>query len=404
MSGIPAFRARLRVGLSRALGTVLVGTVALVGLALSTADPFTLVFYVAYVGVAVALLARQPANVIAWLLMGIGFAFLTTTTPGLDVQSLKEGTADRATWVRAWAASWGGTLSYVGFVALAVVFPSGTLPAGWRGRLALTVLIVCLATVAVMSVAPTMVVNPDGLRDEILPNPFAVAPDAAIWASLPPGSTAFTVIPVVAALVVAAISLVIRYRRATGILRLQLRWLVAAMTALVVGVMFGLAVAIVVGEGSGNWAWIPVILAFPMVPIAIGIAVTRYRLFEIDRLISRTIGYALVTVALFALFALVNLGAQAVLAPFVRGDTVGVAISTLVVAATFNPLRVRLQRLVDRRFNRTRFDQDRTLVAFAGGLRQDLDVDHLLAHVQDTIHAAVEPRSLTVWRRDGGTS
>lgn len=384
----------------RVLGTIVVGAVALTGLVLATADPFTFVFYVAYVGVSVALLVRQPSNVIAWLLMGIGFAFLTTTTPGLDVQSLKDGTASGATWVRAWVASWGGTLSYVGFVALAIVFPSGRLPAGLRGHLALVMLVACVSLVAVMAVAPTMVVNPDGLRDEILPNPFAVAPEAALWARLPPGSTALTIVPVVAALAIAAISLVVRYRRATGILRLQLRWLVAAMTALVMGVLFGLSVAIVIGQEAGNWAWIPVILAFPTVPVAIGIAVTRYRLFEIDRLISRSIGYALITVALFALFAVVNLGAQAVLAPFVRGDTLAVAISTLAVAATFNPLRVRLQRLVDRRFNRARFDHERTLDAFAGGLRQDLDVDRLLAHVHDTVQAAVEPRSLTVWRRD----
>jgi hypothetical protein len=258
----------------------------------------------------------------------------------------------------------------------------------------------CVAVVAVMAVAPTMVVNPDGIRDEVLPNPFAVAPDAAIWASLPPGSTGMTIIPVFAALAVAAISLVVRYRRATGILRLQLRWLVASISALVIGLLFGLSVAIVIGQAAGNWAWIPVILAFPMVPIAIGIAVSRYRLFEIDRLISRSIGYALVTVTLFALFAIVNLGAQAVLAPFVRGGTVAVAISTLAVAATFNPLRVRLQRLVDRRFNRARYDQERTLVTFADGLRQDLDMDRLVAHIRGTVEAAVEPRSMTVWRRD----
>jgi hypothetical protein len=388
------------VTIPRALGSVVVGAVALIGLVLSTADPFTFVFYLAYVGVSVALLARQPGNVIAWLLMGIGFAFLTTTTPGLDVESLKDGTAEPATWIRAWAASWGGTLSYVGFVALAIIFPSGRLPAGLRGRLALGMLAACVAVVAVMAVAPTMVVNPDGIRDEVLPNPFAVAPDAAIWASLPPGSTGMTIIPVFAALAVAAISLVVRYRRATGILRLQLRWLVASISALVIGLLFGLSVAIVIGQAAGNWAWIPVILAFPMVPIAIGIAVSRYRLFEIDRLISRSIGYALVTVTLFALFAIVNLGAQAVLAPFVRGGTVAVAISTLAVAATFNPLRVRLQRLVDRRFNRARYDQERTLVTFADGLRQDLDMDRLVAHIRGTVEAAVEPRSMTVWRRD----
>lgn len=384
----------------RAIGLFLVGAVTLTGLILATADPFTLVFYVAYVGVSVALLGRQPGNVIAWLLMGIGFAFLTTTTPGLDVQALKAGTADGATWLRAWTASWGGTLSYVGFVALAIVFPSGRFPPGWGGRLARVTLLASVAAVAVMAAAPTMVVNPDGLRDEILPNPFAIAPDWAGWDSLPPGSTSLTIIPVAAALAVAAVSMVVRYRRATGILRLQLRWLVAAMTALVLGVLFGLTAAIVVGPDAGIWAWIPVILAFPTVPIAIGIAVTRYRLFEIDRLISRTIGYALVTVALFVLFAVVNLGAQAVLAPIVRGDTIAVAISTLVVAATFHPLRVRLQRLVDRRFNRARYDQERTLDSFAGGMREGLDVDRLLAYVQGTVQAAVEPSSLAIWRRD----
>ncbi len=89
-------------------------------------------------------------------------------------------------------------------------------------------LAMCLAVVAVMAAAPTMIVNPEGVRDEVLRNPFAIAPDAAVWANLPPGSTGLTIIPVVAALAVAAVSLVIRYRRATGILRLQLRWIVRA--------------------------------------------------------------------------------------------------------------------------------------------------------------------------------
>jgi hypothetical protein len=388
---------------TRAVVSTLVGAVAVIGLVLATADPFTLVFYVAYTGVALVLLTRQPTNLVAWLLFGIGLAFLTTTTPGLDIESLQDGTADGITWLRAWISSWGGVLSYVGVFLLAAVFPSGRLPAGRWGTFVLWVTIVSCIGVGLRAVAPTFIVNPEGIREYTLANPFAVAPDAMIWTRLPSDLTTVTLVPVVVAVAAAGVSLIVRYRRATGVLRLQLRWVVAAMTLLVGGFLFGLASSAVFGDpGGADWAWIPVIVAFPMVPVAIGIAVTRYRLFEIDRLISRTIGYGLVTVALFGLFAVVNLGTQTVLAPFVRGDTVAVAISTLVVAATFSPLRARLQRLVDHRFNRTRYDHERTLATFADGLRQDLDVDRLFAHIRGSIDAAVEPRSITVWRRDGG--
>lgn len=390
------------VSIRRVVGIVLVGAVVLTGLVLATADPFTLVFYVAYVGVSVALLGRQAGNVIAWLLMGIGFAFLTTTTPGLDVQALKAGVAEDATWFRAWAASWGGTLSYVGFVALAVVFPSGRLPAGWRGRLAGVTLLACVAGVAVMAVAPTMVVNPDGVRDEILRNPFAIAPDWAGWDRLPPGSTSLTIIPVAAALAVAAVSMVIRYRRATGILRLQLRWLVAAMTALVMGVVFGLVVAVVIGQDAGVWGWIPVILAFPTIPIAIGIAVTRYRLFDIDRLISRTIGWAVVTGALVVVFGALVIGLQSVLSDVTQGETLAVAISTLAAFAVFQPVRRRVQTAVDRRFDRARYDRQRTVDAFAGRIRDEVDLSTLRRDLVATTDDAVRPVTAAVWLRGSG--
>jgi hypothetical protein len=389
--------------IARGVGAAVVGAVTLIGSALAAADPVMLIFYVAYTGVALVLLARQPSNLVAWLLLVIGLTFLTTITPGLDIQSLQDGSADGLTWLRAWIASWGGVLAYIGVFLLAVVFPSGRLPAGAWGRLVLAVTVFSCAGVVLRAIAPTIVVNPEGVQEYILPNPFAVAPEAAAWTRLPSDLTTLTLLPVVIAVAAAGGSLIVRYRRATGVLRLQLRWVVAAMTLLVAGFLFGLAASVAIGEpASGDWAWIPVIVAFPLVPIAIGVAVTRYRLFEIDRLISRTIGYGLVTVALFALFAVVNLGAQTLLAPFVRGDTIAVAISTLVVAATFDPLRVRLQRLVDRRFNRARIDHERTIDDFASGLRQELDVDRLVAHIADTVQGAVEPRMLTVWRRDPG--
>jgi hypothetical protein len=372
------------------------------GLVLAMSDPFSLVFYVAYVGVGVLLLVRQPGNTVAWLLVIIGLAFLTTTTPGLDVEGLIDGTADGPTWLRAWVSSWGGTVSYMGIFALAVVFPSGRLPSGWLGRLAALVLVVSGVFVAVMAVAPTMSINPDGTNELTLPNPFAVLPDAAMWASLPPGSTSLTIIPIIVALVIAAVSLLVRYGRSSGILRLQLRWLGASIASIVAGVLFGLVASTLLGEETGGLAWIPVVIAFPTVPIAVGVAVSRYGLFEIDRVISRTIAYAGMTVALFALFAVVNVASQALLAPFVGGDGIATAVSTLVVAAAFNPLRLRAQRVVDRRFNRMRYDHERTLASFSAGLREDLDVDRVLEHVRETVERAVEPRMIAIWPRDGG--
>jgi hypothetical protein len=387
---------------SRLLGMAAMSVLIAGGLLLALPDPFTLIFYVSYVGVGVLLLARQPGNTVAWLLVLIGSTFLTTTTPGLDVEGLRDGSADGLTWFRAWVSSWGGTVSYLGFFALAVVFPSGHLPSGIAGRLAALVLLLSGSLVAFMAVAPTMAINPDGTNDILLPNPFAVLPEADWWTQLPPGSTGLTIIPVIIALAVAAGSLLVRYRRSSGILRLQLRWLVASMASIVGCVAFGLVVSTLVGGEAGGFAWLPVVLAFPTVPVAVGVAVSRYRLFEIDRIISRTIAYAGLTIALFALFVVLNLATQALLAPFVGGDGIATAVSTLVVAAAFNPLRLRAQRVVDRRFNRVRYDQERTLDAFVGGLREDLDMERLLGHIRNTVQDAMEPRSIAVWRRDEG--
>jgi hypothetical protein len=225
-----------------------------------------------------------------------------------------------------------------------------------------------------------------------------------LWAGLPSGSTSLTVIPIIVALVIATGSLLVRYRRSSGILRLQLRWLVASIASIVAGVLFGLVASTLLDDGASFLPWIPVVIAFPTLPIAVGVAVSRYRLFDLDRVISRTIAYTGVTIALFALFVVVNLGTQAVLAPFVGGDGIATAISTLVVAAAFNPLRLRAQRIVDRRFNRVRYDQERTLEAFVGGLREDLDMERLLGHIRSTVDDAMEPRTIAVWRRDDGTA
>src|SRR6202040_169827 len=132
-------------------------------------------------------------------------------------------------------------------------------------------------------------------------------------------------------------------------------------------------------------------------PVSIGVAVLRYRLFDIDRIISRTLAYAIVTGLLVGVYAgLVLLATRVVsiTAP------VAVAASTLAAAALFNPLRRRVQRVVDRRFNRARYDADRTISAFAARLQDAVDLGTVRDELTHVVHAALEPDHLSVWIKE----
>jgi hypothetical protein len=135
-------------------------------------------------------------------------------------------------------------------------------------------------------------------------------------------------------------------------------------------------------------------------PVAIGLAVLCYRLYEIDRVISRTISWASVTLILGSLFVAVILVAQALLAPVTQSNELAVAGSTLLVFALFQPIRRRVQRLVDRRFNRSRYDAERTVAEFAARLRDEVDLEHLRTEILATVAATVEPSSVSLWLRE----
>ncbi|HEX7472172.1 MAG TPA: hypothetical protein VF323_03750, partial [Candidatus Limnocylindrales bacterium] len=198
-------------------------------------------------------------------------------------------------------------------------------------------------------------------------------------------------------------SLVVRYRRASGIERAQLKWF--AYVGLVV--LPTLLLAIVTrGATSGpllvlnGIAWVVAIGGLALLPVAIGIAVLRYRLYEIDRLISRTISYGVLTAIVAGLFVGFILVFQAVLAPVTGSNELAVAGSTLLAAALFQPIRRRVQRLVDRRFNRSRYDAEQTVAAFASRLRDEVDLEQLRAEILATVAATVEPSSVSLWLRD----
>ena len=132
----------------------------------------------------------------------------------------------------------------------------------------------------------------------------------------------------------------------------------------------------------------------------IGVAILRYRLYDIDRIVSRTIGYAAVTGVLGVVFVGTNLVLQAILAPLVRADTIVVAGSTLLVAALFSPVRARIQQTVDRRFHRARHDADRLAARLADGLRDEVDLAALRARTVEAVDAAVEPVRTALWLRE----
>ncbi len=142
-------------------------------------------------------------------------------------------------------------------------------------------------------------------------------------------------------------------------------------------------------------------VAFPSVPIAVGIAVLRYRLYEIDRIISRTISYGVVSAMLVAVYAGLVLVLQGLLGSITAGDTVAVAVSTLAAAALFQPVRRRTQAAVDHRFNRARYDAEHTIDALAARLRDVMDLPIIRSAVVDAVARSVEPTAASVWLRPG---
>jgi hypothetical protein len=396
--GCPVTQATLppeqRLGIT---GRAILIAVLAAGLVLASSDPFAVFFFVSYAVLAALLVARKPRNAIGWLLLVIAFGFVAVaSSPWHDLDALRAGTESTADFLGIWVTTWAGYLMFGCFAALTVLFPTGRLPAGrWR-RPAIALFIGCGIVIVLSAVAPTMSYNPDsGVATIAVPNRLAVLPDLFVWAVLP---VDLFIIPVVAFLAVGVVSMLVRYRRSRGIERLQLRWLVASLTFVVLAVVGGLVLGTAF-PAIGGGAWIFTIIAFPTVPIAIYVAVTRYRLFEIDRIISRTLGWLLVTLVLASVFAAAVIGLQALLEPWTGNSTIAVAASTLLVASLFQPLRRPIQHLVDRRFNRARTDAEAVARDFAGRLRSETALDLVGTDLRTTIRGALEPVAIDLWLR-----
>jgi hypothetical protein len=286
----------------------------------------------------------------------------------------------------AWLAA---NLWYAGLLSIPYLltrFPDGR-PLSSRWRVVDLLAALLLVDVVVVSLEPGRL--PDYPRIE---NPLGVGPlaePARVFEAV--GLGLF-----VCYLVLAASSVVVRFRRSDGVERLQLKWLAFTVSSTAV---VWLASMLVDSGWVADVVWTLGYLGLSCIPVSIGVAVLRYRLYEIDRLISRTLVYAAVTVVLAATYVALVLGGEAAFASFTGGSHLAIAVSTLVVAALFLPVRARMQRLVDRRFYRRRYDAQRTLETFGSRLREQLDLETLAAETVAVVTETMEPETTSLWLR-----
>jgi hypothetical protein len=342
----------------------------------------------ATVGALVA--SRRPAHPVGWLLLGVGLGLVVTELIQAYVDYgllARPGSLPGARYLTGFAYStvliW---VSCAGFVLL--LTPTGSLPSPrwrWWARLA-------AAAPVVMVVGS--VVQPNPLAPEYHGNPLAVPALARVL--IVPAVAG--VVVVLVSLLVGAGSLVVRFRRARGVERLQLRWLAYA-AALAAGLLL---VALFSGFllGNDNVTFASLSLGVALLPLATGAAILRYRLYDIDRIISRTLAYGLLTVLLGGGYAALVLGLGQLLG---RDSSLVVAGATLAVAAVFQPARRRVQQVVDRRFNRRRYDAARTIAAFSARLRDEVDLDTLTAELLKVMEQTMQPTRVSLWLRPSGT-
>jgi hypothetical protein len=327
--------------------------------------------------------SRHPANPIGWIFCGFSVfraaSALAAGSADVAPNDARSGLGQLAAWFFNW--------SFVSLFALLIfvllLFPDGRLP-GRRWGAALW-----CAGAGTILVAVGTALSPGRLDDfATVKNPFGIDEDVALGLLLA-GAVASTV-----ALVAAVASVIARYRHAGPVEKQQIKWLAVASVFTALCVVVGITAALIGASIAGYALILSSILA---IPLAIGVAMLRYRLYDIDRLISRSLTYLLVTAALGAAYAGLVLGGQALFSAFTGGSDLAIAISTLVVAALFLPLRARVQGLVDRRFNRRRYDMARTLEAFNARLRHEVELDELRADLEDVVAATMQPSHVSIW-------
>jgi hypothetical protein len=387
-------RARLAMWLLVALVDMLAFGFLLGNDALSTRQRLghvvTVAPFLVFATVGAVIIARRPGNRVGWLCWAISFSFSLSFFGGKDAWAVLAAQDRSSAWAllpQLGTVAWlGALLGLLPFLIL--LFPTGRLPSRrWRPVAWTTGIVVVLYLTA-------RLLTPGPVSRGLPANPLGVEPAEASLQLVQ--AIAGVAAPVLA--LAALASLVVRFRRARGDERQQLKWftfVIAADLALIptLGPVVERAAPLL-----GELVLFPVLVS--LIPIAIGVAVLKYRLYDIDRVINRTLVYGLLT----ALLALVYAGAVLVLGQLFGGigaepPSWAVAGATLAVAALFQPARRRIQQAVDRRFNRRKYNTAQTIQAFSTRLRDEIDLDTLSAELLAVVDQTMEPTQVSFWLR-----
>jgi len=343
-----------------------------------------LAFPLGYATVGLVLSLRRPANPIGWLYAAAGLVW-SLAIPG-DSWLYQLVAEHRPLPLAAQVAAVFGEFSWAPATVLGVTLPALLVPDGrlrsrrWR-PVAATSMVAAVLVVVGGGLAPAQ------LEDLPIANPFGLAgPAGAVAVLLANVGTLLWVATMVASLA----CVVVRFRSSRGVERQQLRWVAAGAAAAVAGLLGGAAVP----QGTVLSGVLYSSVLF--IPLAVAVAVLRYRLWDLDRLVSRTVTYAVVTALLVVPYLLIVPAAGRLVG---GSGSLAVAAATLAAAALFQPLRRRVQDLVDRRFNRRRYDAARTVEGFAAHLRDQVDLDALRAELLAVVDQTMQPVGASLWLR-----
>jgi hypothetical protein len=371
-------------------------------------DVLYILLFLAFPFVGALVASRRPQNPIGWILLADGLLWMLLTV--IESYSrygvAKPGSVPFPVTIGALANTllWVPTVGLLGIYTI-LLFPDGKLPSRrWRPLALFSGVVIVLLSVT-ETLAPGRLENQGGVR-----NPFGL--EALPWL----GGVTNLVIPLLPLCILAsAVSLVLRYRRSRGEVREQIKWIAFAasfvgllyLIAMIIGVVF--TVALSGGDSSlpsPPW-WFDLlfsvaVLSFGGVPVAIGFAILKYRLYDIDIIINRTLVYGSLTATLVAVYFGGVAATQAILRAL-TGQTdqpqLAVVVSTLLIAALFTPLRRRIQSFIDRRFYRSKYDARKTLEAFSTRLRDQTDLETLNNELAGVIRETMQPAHVSLWLR-----
>jgi hypothetical protein len=374
-------------------------TLGLVAFGHGSGDDTLVVLTSGYALVGALVATREPGNAVGWLLLVIAVAYGLPTLAEAYVRGGGRSGEVAAAWFASW--SWSVWILVAG-VFLPLLFPTGRLVSPrWR------------VAVWIGGAALVLSVIGAGLDDrmieveprEPIPNPFGVGgPASGVVTAAAGVGTVLTMI----GFVLGAVSLVVRMRRSRGRERQQLKLFAYVVGAFVLTGLLVLALALVsVVPGAPRWLdaaggvgfAVALLLALVGLPVAIGVAILRHRLYDIDVVINRTLVYGALTVILAVAYLASVLVLRLLLSPLTGQSDLAVAGSTLAVAALFRPARRRIQAAVDRRFYRQRYDAARTIDAFSSRLRDELDLETLTAELRGVAQETLQPEHVFLWLR-----